>query len=162
MLTGDVPFRTNEDICGGDISFTWVATFCRTITNYKLQITNYKRWDEEWKRAKFSFSISLLTLSASFKSCDEFFLDVLCLDRNLRKLFEIMYVFSQYSYEQGHPLWSCASNAGLPLSKSKHETYSFWGEKTLLIVVGPNSPVWLFQVARQPWVDRIVWNKQPF
>ena len=149
MLTGDVPFRTNEDICGGDISFTWVANFCHTNTNYKLQITNYKL--QGWQ-----FNV------ITFKSCDEFFLDVLCLDRNLRKLFEIMYAFSQYSYEQGHPLWSSASNAGLPLSKSKHETYSFWGEKTLLIVVGPNSPVWLFQVARQPWVDRIVWNKQPF
>ena len=144
MLTGDVPFRTNEDICGGDISFTWVATFFHKKTKYKLQITNYKVLVGNLILSpKFCFPISLNTLSASFKSCDEFFLDVLCLDRNLRKLFEIMCVFSQYSYEQGHPLWSSASNAGLPLSKSKHETNSFWGEKTLLIVVGPNSQVWL-------------------
>ena len=90
MLTGDVPFPTNEDICGGDISFTWVATFCHKNTKYKLQITNYKVLVGNLILSpKFCFPISLITLSASFKSCDEFFLDVLCLDRNVCKSFEI-------------------------------------------------------------------------
>ena len=129
MLTGDVPFRTNKDICGGDISFTWVATFFHKKTKYKLQITNYKVLVGNLILSpKFCFPISLNTLSASFKSCDEFFLDVLCLDRNVCKSFEICMCLANIPmnrdipFEAAHLMRACLCpnpNTRLTLSEVK-------------------------------------------
>ena len=129
MLTGDVPFRTNEDICGGDISFTWVATFFHKKTKYKLQITNYKVLVGNLILSpKFCFPISLNTLSASFKSCDEFFLDVLCLDRNLRKFLKLCMSLANIPmnrdipFEAAHLMRACLCpnpNTRLTLSEVK-------------------------------------------
>ena len=92
------------------------------ITNYKLQITNYNLQITNYKLQGWQFNV------ITFKSCDEFFLDGLCLDRNLRKSFEICMSLSNIPmnrdipFEAAHLMRACLCpnpNTRLTLSEVK-------------------------------------------